>query len=127
MGPTWKMKDERWINLFFLVLYVNNVLLATNDLGLLSEIKKFLSSIFEMEDMGKASYVIGVEISLDELQGLSSLPRKAYINQVLERFIMEKWTSSSFLIRRGEKFSLMQCQTWFGMKIDGRNSICICC
>jgi len=46
----------------FPILYVDYILLATNDLGLLHETKKFLSSNFEMKDMGKASYVIGIKI-----------------------------------------------------------------
>jgi len=46
----------------FLILYVDDILLATNDLGLLHETKKFLSSNFEMKNMGEASYVIGIEI-----------------------------------------------------------------
>ena len=46
----------------FLILYVDDILLATNNLGLLHETKKFLSSNFEMKDMGETSYVIGIEI-----------------------------------------------------------------
>ena len=41
---------------------VDDILLVTNDLGLLYETKKFLSKNFEMKDMGEASYVIGIEI-----------------------------------------------------------------
>ena len=48
--------------IIFLILYIDDILLATNDLGLLHETKKFLSSKFEMNDMGEASYVIGIEI-----------------------------------------------------------------
>lgn len=44
----------------FLVLYVDDLLLVTNDLGLLSETKKFLSKKFEMKDIGEASYVIRI-------------------------------------------------------------------
>nr|KYP54288.1 Retrovirus-related Pol polyprotein from transposon TNT 1-94 [Cajanus cajan] len=36
-----------------LILYVDDILLATNDLGLLHETKKFPSSNFEMKDMGR--------------------------------------------------------------------------
>jgi len=46
----------------FLILYVDDILLATNDLGVFHETKKFLSSKFEMKDMGDANYVIGIEI-----------------------------------------------------------------
>jgi len=42
----------------FLIPYVDNILLTTNDLGLLSETRKFLSNNFEMKDMREAYYVI---------------------------------------------------------------------
>jgi len=44
----------------FIILYVDDILLATNDLGLLYEIKKFLSNNFEMKDMGEETYVIEI-------------------------------------------------------------------
>ena len=46
-------------------MYVVDILLATNDLSLLHETKKFHSKNFEMKDMGEASYVIGIEIIRD--------------------------------------------------------------
>ena len=39
----------------FLILYVDDILLISNDIGLLHETKKFLSKNFEMKDMGKAT------------------------------------------------------------------------
>ena len=46
----------------YLVLYVNDILLATNDVRTLYEVKQFLSKNFDMKDMGEASYVIGIKI-----------------------------------------------------------------
>ena len=46
----------------FLILYVDDILLATNDLDLLHETEKFLSSNFDMKDMGDVRYVIWIEI-----------------------------------------------------------------
>ena len=46
----------------FLVLYVDDILLATKDKGLLYEVKQFLSKKFYMKDMGEASYVIDIKI-----------------------------------------------------------------
>ena len=43
-----------------------------------------------MKDMGEASYVIGIEIFRNRPQGLLGLSQKAHINNVLERFRMEK-------------------------------------
>lgn len=47
------------------------------------------SQEFEMRDMGKASYVITIEIFRDRSQGLLRLSSKAYINKMLERFEMD--------------------------------------
>ena len=72
-------------------MLIYDILLATNDFGLLSETKKFLSNNFEMKDMGEAGYVIGIEIFHDRSQGLLGLLQKSYINKVLERFKMDKY------------------------------------
>ena len=93
----------------FLVLYVDDVLLATNDLGLMHDTKNFLSNNFEMKDMGEASYVIGIEIFRDRSQGLLGLSQKAYINKVLQRFGMQNCSESVVPIQKGDKFSLNQC------------------
>ena len=90
----------------FLIMYVNDILLTSNDLRLLNETKKFLSSNFEMKDMGEVSYVIGIEIFRNRSQGLLGLSQKAYINKELERFEMEKCSTSPIPIQKGDKFSL---------------------
>ena len=46
----------------FLVLYVNDILLETNNKGLPCVVKQLLSKNFDMKDMGEASYVIGIKI-----------------------------------------------------------------
>ena len=92
-----------------LVLYVDDILLAANNISMLHDIKKYLSKNFEMKDMGEASYVIGIEIFRDRSQGLLGLSQKAYINKVLERFKMDKCSSSVVPIQKGDKFSLNQC------------------
>jgi hypothetical protein len=54
-----KFKSGKYI---FLILYVDNILLASSDVSLLREIKKFLSSNFDIKDLCEASYVLGIEI-----------------------------------------------------------------
>ena len=54
-----KFKNRKYI---FLVLYVDDILLASSDVNLLLEIKKFLSSKFDMKDLGEATFVLGIEI-----------------------------------------------------------------
>ena len=101
-----KVVGSRFI---ILVLYVNDILLAASDRGLLHDVKNYLSNNFEMKDMGEASYVIGIEIFRDRLQGILGLSQKAYINKVLERFKMESCTLSPVPIQKGDNFSLSQC------------------
>ena len=57
----------------FLVLYVDDMLLATNDLNLLRDTKQFLSNTFEMKDLGNASYVLGIQIYQDRSKDISGL------------------------------------------------------
>ena len=73
-------------NICFLVLYVDDILLAANDRGLLHEVKQFLSKFFDMKDMGEASYVIGIKIHRNGLRGILGLSQESYINKVLEKF-----------------------------------------
>ena len=65
-----KVSGSRFV---ILVLYVDNILLAANDKGMLHDVKEFLSKNFEMKDMGEASYVIGIEIFRDISQGVLGL------------------------------------------------------
>ena len=44
----------------FLIMCVDDILLEPTNLGILFETKKFLSSNFEMIDVGEASYVIEI-------------------------------------------------------------------
>ncbi|WKA00618.1 hypothetical protein VitviT2T_018956 [Vitis vinifera] len=93
----------------FLVLYVDDILLATNDKGLLHEVKQFLSKNFDMKDMGEASYVIGIKIHRDRFKGILGLSQETYINKVLERFRMKNCSPSVSPIVKGDRFNLDQC------------------
>ena len=46
----------------FLVLYVDGILLATNDIGILNETKRFLSNNFEMKGLGETFFLLGIQI-----------------------------------------------------------------
>ena len=95
--------------IIFLVLYVDDILLATNDFGMLHEVKQFLSKNFDMKDMGEAAYVIGIEIHRNQSQGILGLSQKAYINKVLEKFWMKDCSPNMAPIVKGDRFNLNQC------------------
>ena len=93
----------------YLVLYVDDILLATNDIGMLHETKKFLSKKFEMKDLGDASFVLGIQIHRDRSRGILSLSQKSYIEKILKRFGMHDCKLGDTLVAKGDKFSLSQC------------------
>ena len=52
---------------------MDDILLASSDVNLLLETKKFLSSKFDMKDLGEASFVLGIEIHQDREKGVLGL------------------------------------------------------
>ena len=73
----------------FLVLYVDDILLIGNDIGLLSDVKKWLVEKFQMKDLEQASYVLGIQIIRDRKNRLLALSQTSYIDKVLARFSMQ--------------------------------------
>ena len=93
----------------FLVLYVDDILLATNDLNLLRNTKNFLSNTFEMKDLGNAPLVLGIQIYRDRSKNILGLSQKGYIKKLLQRYGMQDSNPLDTPIGKGDKLSLSQC------------------
>ena len=52
---------------------MDDILFASSDVSLLPETKKFLSSKFDMKDLGEASFVLRIEIHRDRNKGVLGL------------------------------------------------------
>ena len=72
------------------------------------ETKKFLSTNFEMKDLGNATFVLDIQILRDGSQGILRLSQKSYIKKVLNRFGMKDCSSGDTPVAKGDKFSLTQ-------------------
>ena len=58
----------------FLVLYVDDILLIGNDVGVMSSVKVSLSRKFDMMDIGEANFILGIKLWRDhknKMLGLS--------------------------------------------------------
>ncbi|CAM8900416.1 unnamed protein product [Rhodiola kirilowii] len=86
----------------FLVLYVDDILLATNDVMLLHDTKKFLSNNFEMKDFGEASFVIGVQIHRDHSKGILGLSQRTYIENILQRYGLQNCKPGDTPVAKGD-------------------------
>ncbi|XP_060965193.1 secreted RxLR effector protein 161-like [Cannabis sativa] len=62
-----------------------------------------------MEDLGDASYVLGIQILQDRANGILLLSQKTYIDRILKRFNMHSCSSGKAPIVKGDKFSKAQC------------------
>ena len=92
----------------FLVLYVDDILLASNDTDLLFETKQLLFSHFDMEDLDEASYVLGIQILRDRANGILRLSQRTYIERILKRFNMHSCSPGKAPIVKGDRFSKAQ-------------------
>ena len=83
---------------------MDDILLASSDVNLLLETKKFLSSKFDMKDLDEASFVLGIEIHRDREKGVLGLSQKAYLEKVLKKYSMQNYKSSPAPIVKGDRY-----------------------
>ncbi|RDX85793.1 hypothetical protein CR513_32967, partial [Mucuna pruriens] len=81
-----------------LVLYVDDILLACNDMNFLLETKQMIAP-FYVKDLGDASFILGIKIHCDRLYD------KNYIEKVLNRFNMKFYNPNAAPIQKGEIIS----------------------
>jgi hypothetical protein len=101
-----KFKSGKYI---FLILYVDDILLVSSNVILLRDTKKFLSSNFDIKDLGEASYVLSIKIQRDRKNGVLGLSQKAYLEKVLKKYNMHKSNATPTSIVKGDSFGQFQC------------------
>ena len=77
------VKISTW-GIVFLTLYIDDILLAGNNLEMIEATTKWLSFVFEMKDIGEIRYVLGVEIIRNHPKKLLGISQEAYIKNILE-------------------------------------------
>ena len=95
----------------YLLLYVDDMLIAAKSMKEITTLKAQLSSEFEMKDLGPAKKILGMEIKRDRKSSLLFLSQKKYIEKVLHRFNMYGTKFVSTPIASHFKLSALQCPT----------------
>ena len=72
--------------LMLISIYVDDVILVSNDSNVLMQEKLKLSQNFEMEDQGEIHYCLGMLIKRDRDAKVLTINQKAYLESVLKRF-----------------------------------------
>ena len=89
----------------FLVLYVDDILLIGNDIGVMSSVKVWLSSQFDMKDLGKTNFILGIKLWRDRKNRMLGLSQARYIDKVLEQFSMQNSKNGLLPFRHGVPLS----------------------
>lgn len=92
----------------FLVLYVDDILIASSDLTLLQTTKDMLAASFDMKDLGEAKFVLGIEIIRDRNKRALGLSQRQYVDIINKRFGMEKCAGGELPIGKGDTMSSEQ-------------------
>ena len=62
-----------------------------------------------MKDFGEVSFVLGIEIHRDRRKWVLGLSQKAYIERILKKFSMHKYSPSPAPIVKGDRYGDFQC------------------
>ena len=89
----------------FLVLYVDDILLIGNDVGVMSSVKVWLSSQFDMKDLGEANFILGIKLWQDHKNKMLGLSQSGYIDNVLKQFGMQNSKKGLLPFRHGVPLS----------------------
>ena len=109
----------------YLLLYVDDMLIAAKRKKEITTLKKLLSSEFEMKDLGAAKKILGMEITRDKNSSLLFLSQQSYIKKVLHHFNMHDAKSVSTPIgpvRLEESGEICERKTLFRIKKRSRSS-----
>jgi hypothetical protein len=81
-----KLQDGTFI---YLLLYVDDMLIACKSVVEIDRLKTQLKKEFEMKDLGEAKKILGMEITREKAKGIVCLTHKQYLKKVLKRFGMD--------------------------------------
>ena len=93
-------------------IYVDDLLFTSDDEELLDEFKHSMKEEFDMTDLGKMRYFLGIEV-IQKADGIFICQRK-YAAELIERFEMQNFNSVGNPIVPGQKVSRDE----VGVKVD---------
>lgn len=118
----------------YILLYVDDISITSQDMKQILKITKALGLEFEMKDFGEASKILGMSIFKDKTKKKLIMPQKTYLEKYLQRFNMpnqNQWqphldNTSSFLMSRhqclkqkGKRWKIFHIVSGIGSIMDG--------
>ena len=78
----------------YLLLYVDDMLIAAKKMTDIKILKDQLSNTFEMKDLGAARRILGMDIIRDRKNGSLRLSQSVYLKKVVDNFRMSEAKST---------------------------------
>jgi hypothetical protein len=97
--------------IMFIALYVDDLLVFSNSLKRLIDMKQQLSRLFEMKDLGDAHYILGIQIQRNRIARTLSISQEEYLKNVVQRFGMLESRSVNTPMDHTIKLSKADCPT----------------
>jgi hypothetical protein len=85
------------------------MLLIGNNMNTIKDVKKQLSSKFDMKDLGAMKFIMGMEIKRDRETRNIWLNQKKYIETILKHFNMQDCKPMKVSIPMGARLTVEQC------------------
>ncbi|CAJ2640159.1 unnamed protein product [Trifolium pratense] len=95
--------------ILYLLLYVDDILMASSDKHEIQKLKEKLNGEFEMKDLGNAKRILGMDILRDRSKGELFLSQHDYLKKVVERFRMTDSKVVNTPLGHHSKLSIKQC------------------
>ncbi|CAJ2646442.1 unnamed protein product [Trifolium pratense] len=95
--------------ILYLLLYVDDILMASSDKQEIQQLKEKLNGEFEMKDLGNAKRILGMDILRDRSKGELFLSQHDYLKKVVERFRMTDSKVVNTPLGHHSNLSIKQC------------------
>ena len=107
-----------------LILYVDNILLIGNNIGMMTYVKVWLLKTFLMKDLEEVAYILRIRVYRDRSKRIVGLSQSLYLERVLKWFNMLDSKRGLLLFRHSIDLSKMM-----SPKLLRKWSIwyCLCC
>lgn len=95
--------------ILIVAIYVDDILIFSNQDDQEKGVKEALKSKFKMKDMGEVSSILGIRVIRDKECGLITLDQTAYAKRILKRFNMENCNAVASPLDPAQKISKEMC------------------
>jgi transposase InsO family protein len=89
----------------FLLVYVDDILIASTDMSMVKDIKHRLMGTFDARDLGEASTYLGITIARDRGSGTIKISQPRLTNDLISKFGMDDSKTKSIPVSAATKFS----------------------